>query len=79
VKPGPRAAAVAHQQAASASKDFPRGTLSALTKRGIKIVGSTWLPGPSGSYANGERGYLIDDNGTGKVWSYQQVAAIGPR
>jgi hypothetical protein len=78
-KSGPRAAAVARQQATSASKDFPKSTLSALTKRGIRLVGTTWLPGPGGSYANGERGYLVDDNGTGKVWSYLQVAAIGSR
>ena len=78
MKMGPRAAAGARQQVTTASKDFPRRTLASLTRLGIKLVGTTWLPGPDGSYANGERGYLVDDNGTGKVWTYKQVVSRGP-
>jgi len=70
---GPRARAVASQQATTATKDFGKEVRAALTKRGIKLVGTTWLPGPGGSYANGERGYLLDDNGTGRVRTYVEV------
>jgi hypothetical protein len=73
---GPRARAVRDQVAASASKDFGKEVLAALRKRGIKIQGSTWLPGPGGDFANGERGYLLDDNGTGRVRDYRGVLVI---
>ena len=70
---GPRARRVQDQLATSASRDFGKEVLAGLRKRGIRITGSTWLPGPDGSYANGERGYLLDDNGTGRVRVYSDV------
>ena len=70
---GPRAKAAQDQLAKSAQKDFGKEVLAALRKRGMKITGSTWLPGPGGNFANGERGYLIDDSGTGRVRDYRGV------
>lgn len=73
---GPRARAVKDQFATSAMRDFGKEVLASLRKRGIRITGSTWLPGPGGDYANGARGYLLDDNGTGKVRDYRGVLTL---
>lgn len=61
----------------SASKDFSRTQRAALTKRGIDITTSTWLPAAAGGdFTRGERGYMLDDNGTGRIRTYAQVVAI---
>jgi hypothetical protein len=73
---GPRARAAAATTAASAANDFSKEVRARLLKRGIRFVGSTWLPGPGGSYANGERGYLLDDNGKGLVRDYRGVLVL---
>lgn len=73
---GPRARAAKEQNATSASRDFGKEVLAGLRKRSIRITGSTWLPGPGGNYANGERGYLLDDNGTGRVRDYRGVLSL---
>jgi hypothetical protein len=57
-------------------RDFGKEVLAALRKRGIKVTGSTWLPDEKGNYANGSRGYLIEDNGTGKVRDYRGVLSL---
>lgn len=49
---------------------------ASLTKRGMRIIGTTWLPDSKGNYSNGERGYLIDDNGTQRIRTYLQVMAM---
>ena len=74
--PGPRSRAVAEASATSAAKDFGKEVRAALTKRGVKIIGSTWLPDEKGSYASGHRGYLLDDNGTGRVRDYRGVLSL---
>lgn len=61
---------------APAAKDFSTTARRALARKGISIVDSTWLTGPDGSYANGERGYGLDDNGTHRLCSYAQVAEL---
>ena len=60
----------------SAQKDFSRTTLAGLRRRGIQIVGSTWLPDEKGDFARGQRGYLLDDNGTGRVRTFLEVMAL---
>lgn len=60
----------------TATKDFKRSTLACLRRRGIALVGATWLPGADGSFANGERGYQLDDNGTGKIRTYLGVLEL---
>jgi len=55
--------------------DFSKKTIIALAKKGITIVGLCVIPDMSSAmpFANGERGYKINDNGTGRVWSFAQV------
>ena len=55
--------------------DFSAAQRKALTKKGIRIIGAQACPDMTSSmpYANATRGYLIDDNGCGRVWSYQEV------
>ncbi len=60
----------------SAAKDFSKATITKLRKRGIRITGSTWLPSVTGGYSNGERGYLLDDNGTGRIRTLMQVLKL---
>lgn len=55
---------------------FSAATRRALTKKGIRIYGLQGLPGKDGSFANGETGYLLDDNGTGRVMTHGQVRAL---
>lgn len=57
--------------------DFSRKTLKALAAKGIKLVGLQAIPDMSSSmpYANATRGYIIDDNGTGRVWIHAEVLA----
>lgn len=55
--------------------DFSRATLRLLARNGIRIVGLQATPDMTSlmPYANASRGYVIDDNGTGRVWTFQQV------
>lgn len=59
-----------------ARRDFSAKTLRALTKRGIELVGVQMLPGTGDlPCANAECGYLVNDHGTGRVWTFQMVLA----
>lgn len=60
---------------APAAKDFSVKVRNTLARRGIAIVGSTWLPGPGGDFANGERGYVLDDCGTQRIRTYAELTA----
>lgn len=60
---------------APVAKDFSVKVRNTLARRGIAIVGSTWLPGTDGSFANGERGYVLDDCGTQKVRTYTDLVS----
>lgn len=54
--------------------DFSRSTRAALKKRGIVIIGGTYIPGQGNlPYANGQRGYELADKGTLKVRTFAQV------
>lgn len=54
--------------------DFSKKTVAALAKKGIRIYGLTYIPGEGEwAMANGERGYLVNDNGTGRVWTFRDV------
>lgn len=59
-----------------ASKDFNRTLVASLNKRGVFFIGSALVPGADGSFANGERAYCLDDNGTHRVRSYAEVKAL---
>ena len=57
-----------------ARRDFSAKTLRALTKRGIEIVSVQMLPSAGNMpWANAERGYLVSQDGCGKVWTFAQV------
>lgn len=55
-------------------RDFSAKTLAALTARGVRVIGLQAIPGdgPMG-LANATRGYRVDDQGTGRVWTHAQV------
>mgnify|MGYP003661600841 CR=1 FL=1 len=44
-----------------AGAKFSNATLRRLTKKGIFLVSSTWIPGADGSFANGETAFLVSD------------------
>ena len=57
-----------------ASRDFSSKTLRALTAKGIALVDVQMLPGEGDMpWANADRGYLVNDHGTGRVWTFKQV------
>lgn len=56
--------------------DFSKATLRKLAKRGITLTGITALPDADGTYFNPTRGYLINDNGTGRVMVFAEVLAL---
>jgi hypothetical protein len=54
-------------------RDFNAKTIRTLSQKGITIMGTTLLPDENGSFANGPRGYQVNDNGTAKVWTWHGV------
>ncbi len=54
-------------------KDFSKTTQKHLAAIGIKVIGTTFIPGPDGSFANGERAYQLDDNGTMRIRTFAEV------
>jgi hypothetical protein len=60
-----------------AVRDFGLRTVASLEARGIRFVGIQAIPGAGAlPFANAERGYVLDDNGTGRVLSYLEVRAL---
>lgn len=55
--------------------DFSRSTLRALSRKGIRVIGLTVIPNMASDmpFATGDRGYKVDDNGCGRVWTFAQV------
>lgn len=58
-------------------RDFSSKTLRALAARGIRVLRATALPDMSSDmpFANASRGYCVDDNGCGRVWTFAEVMA----
>lgn len=58
--------------------DFSRKTLRALAAKGIRLIGLQAIPDMSSDmpWANAERGYVLDDNGTCRVVSFRQVMGM---
>lgn len=56
-------------------RDFSSKTLTALGKRGIRVLRATTIPNATSDmpFATGERGYQVSDNGTSRVWTFTQV------
>lgn len=55
--------------------DFSRSTIAALARKGIRIIGLQAIPNMASAmpYANADRGYVMDDNGCGRVWTHAEV------
>ncbi|QIG73333.1 hypothetical protein EVC03_025 [Rhizobium phage RHph_Y5A] len=54
-------------------RHFAAKTLRALEKRGVRVLSSTFIPDTAGDYTRGQTAYNIDDNGTGRVWTFLEV------
>jgi lysozyme family protein len=56
-------------------RDFSAVTIRRLARKGIRITGLQALPDMTSPmpYANASRGYVVDDNGCGRVWTFAQV------
>ena len=55
--------------------DFSKKTLRALALRGITVTGLVAIPDMASAmpFANADRGSSVNDNGTGRIWSFAQV------
>jgi hypothetical protein len=56
-----------------AIRHFGRKVVNALASKGIRLVGLQAIPSPHCDFADPDTGYLMDDNGCGRVWTYTQV------
>lgn len=61
--------------------DFSKKTLSALARKGIRLVGLTVIPDMSSDmpFANGSRGYQLDDNGCHRIRTFKEVLEMAAR
>lgn len=55
---------------------FNRKTLTALKKKGVEVVKSTFVPAPGGDYTQGETAYVVNDNGMSCIRSYLEVLKL---
>lgn len=55
--------------------DFSRKTLNSLARKGIAVYGTCVIPtaGNEMPFANGDRGYKVNDNGCGRIWTFTEV------
>lgn len=58
--------------------DFGKSIIRKLAAKGIKLVGIQNIPDMTKDlpFASGERGYVLDDNGSCKVRSYTEVIEL---
>lgn len=58
-------------------RDFSASTRTALARNGVRILGTTVIPGAGDMpFATGSRGYRVDDNGCGRILSFAQVLEL---
>ena len=55
------------------ARDFSRKVRNALTKAGLTVQTSFWIPGPNCDFANGETAYLLSD---GRLLRWSDVVRI---
>jgi hypothetical protein len=62
-------------------RDFSAATLRALARKGIRLIGLQALPNMASAmpFADAERGYVVDDNGTCRVLTFAQMRATASR
>jgi hypothetical protein len=58
--------------------DFSKKTLAALARKGIRLIGLTVIPNMSSDmpFANGDRGYQIDDNGCHRIKTFREMLEL---
>lgn len=57
--------------------DFSKITVRKLAKKGITLIGLTVIPNNSDMpFANGDRGYRINDNGTHRIKTFTEVLEL---
>jgi hypothetical protein len=56
-------------------RDFSAATRRALSRKGIEVYGICVIPAQNDPmpFANGDRGYKVNDNGCGRIWTFAQV------
>jgi len=56
-------------------RDFSASTLRRLSCKGITVIAPYAIPDHSSPmpYANARRGYRVNDNGTGRIFTFAQV------
>lgn len=54
---------------------FGKRVVNKLARKGITVMSAHQLPGERGDFT-GEVGYMLNDNGTGKMRSYLQVVEM---
>lgn len=61
-----------------AKSHFGSKTVRALSKLGVSVVGLTVIPDNASDLpcANGDTGYIVNDNGTGRVLRFLDVLAL---
>jgi len=52
---------------------FSKRTIKALTRKGIAIIGLQ----ASGNVYDPETLYIVNDNGTQRIWTFNQVLEMG--
>ena len=55
-----------------AQRDFSAKTIRALKAKSIALTGTQMIPNGT-SWINPTRAYVVNDNGTSKVWTHAQV------
>lgn len=63
---------------ANVDRDFSITVRRALIRKGVMIMSSTAIPDMSSPmpWANADRGYKVNDNGTGRILTYAQVVEM---
>jgi hypothetical protein len=56
-------------------RDFSSATLRRLARKGIAITGLQAIPDMASAmpFGNATRGYKVNDNGCGRVWTFAEV------
>jgi hypothetical protein len=58
-------------------RDFSASTLRKLARNGVRVLGTTVIPADGNlPFANGTRGYRVDDNGCGRILAHAQVLGL---
>lgn len=58
-----------------AIRHFGKRAVTALARKGIQIIGLQALPNVNRdlAFVDADTGYVVNDNGTGRVWTYADV------